>query len=270
MRFPFVRSFVQRWATPYTLLIALLLALALYFGQERVIALAQDISFYAAPTAEKAMRAGEWSMSSREGAYDLPRAARYFEKAAALDPSYPYVYHQLARVEFLEGDLALALLYINRQIRQHGDSAPNSFYMRGLIRGYIGQYGRAALDYAHYLEFDPGNWAAINDYAWVLLKAGKHEQARVAIEKGLADFPDNVWLLNSYATALFEEGRKEDARAVLEKATAHLDSLTHEAWLVAYPGNDPKLAEQGIDALRASIADNMHRIESESATSTLR
>ena len=186
-----------------------------------------------------------------------------------LEPSHPSVHHQLARIAFLRGDFFTALSLIHHQIALHGDNLPNSYYIRGLIEGYAGLYEKAVLDYEHYLTYDPDNWAAINDYAWVLLKDGKAETALTALEHGLEYHPDNAWLLNSKATALFELGRYAEALQAAEAAVRSAQDLGKEEWLVAYPGNDPAIAGEGLASLRNAIRENMHTIESAIATSTV-
>ena len=91
----------------------------------------------------------------------MNRAEIFFQRAVQLDPHLPYVFHQLGRIAFLEGDFNLALSYINTQIDLEGSTTPNSYYMRGLIEGYMGDYTDAETDYVHYLKYDPIDWAAV-------------------------------------------------------------------------------------------------------------
>ena len=221
----------------------------------------EDLSIGLFPSAERYYDIGERHFTSRNpAAYDINRAEHFFRQAADRDFSLPYVYHQLARISFLRGDFPRALAQINAQISMHGDKTPSSYYVRGLILGYMGSYEAAAIDYKKYLESDPNNWAGVNDYAWVLLKAERFSEAAEAIERGLVYFPNNAWLLNSSAIALFEMGEFEKA---FERAKAAVESaalVTEQEWLVAYPGNDPKIAALGIQTLRRSASENMHRI----------
>ena len=143
----------------------------------------------------------------------------------------------------------------------HGNAAPNSYYVRGLIEGYMGSYANAADSYERYLATDPGNWAALNDYAWVLLKSERFEEALKATETGLGYFPDNAWLWNSKAIALFELARYEEARDAVMRASETVGGISEQKWLTAYPGNDPRTAGDGVRTLKDSIAQNMLRIE---------
>jgi len=189
--------------------------------------------------------------------YDVDAAEYYFLLAAERDPEFPYVNHQLARIEFLRGDFLDALILINRELEVHPDPSPSTYYIRGLIEGFAGLYDMSARDYEIYLEADPTNWAAINDYAWVLLKADRSADALLATVRGLSHFPENPWLLNSNAIALYEEGFYEEAHEQALLATRFVMQLREKDWLIAYPGNDPRIAHEGLQALSDSIRRNL-------------
>jgi tetratricopeptide (TPR) repeat protein len=201
--------------------------------------------------------------------YDVDRAEALFARAQKQNSDLEYVDHQLARIAFLRADFNNALGHINRQIQNHGENTPSSYYVRGLIRGFLGQYDAAAKDYEVYLRHNETNWAALNDYAWVLLKAGRHKDALSAAQKGLTYSPDNTWLLNSAAIALFELGKMEEAYTYAKRAAESVASVKEKDWLIAYPGNDPKIAGEGLAALKDSIITNMHRIEEKLQNGTI-
>ncbi len=192
--------------------------------------------------------------------YDIDAAEYYFRLAHARDPKLPYVNHQIARIEFLRGDFSDAFIYINRELEVNPNPSPSTYYIRGLIAGFAGLYDVAAQDYEKYLESDPTNWAALNDYAWVLLKANRPDDALVATTFGLRYFPYNPWLLNSNAIALFETGHLVPALEQVRKASESAMYLEEIDWLIAYPGNDPRIAREGLQALFDSIRENMQRI----------
>ena len=229
----------------------------------------ENLSFAFSPSAERAYEYGETHFNAqRSKEYDLDRAEYFFRKAEKLDPTLLYVHHELARIAFLRGMFETAMAQINLQISMHGDRTPNSYYIRGLIEGYMGNYSDSARDYEHYLQVDPHNWAALNDYAWVLLKAQRFSDAVSVTTRGLADFPDNPWLLNSQATALFELHKYTDALAAAEKASASVASLSETDWLRAYPGNDPQTGAKGLSTFKKAVADNLRVIQSRIASST--
>lgn len=207
--------------------------------------------------AETPYRYGDMRFAALDEAwYDINAAEYYFRTARERDAGLPYVHHQLARIAFLRGDFIGALVLINRELEVNPEPSPSSYYIRGLIEGFAGMYDLAAKDYERYLSSDPTNWAAINDYAWVLLKAGRSHEALDVTIRGLNYFPDNPWLLNSNAIALYEEGHVEAASEQIRLALEAALTLTEEDWLIAYPGNDPRVARDGLNALGDSIRMN--------------
>ncbi len=222
------------------------------------------------PSGEKAYEYGVRHFNAqRSSEYEISAAEYFFDRALTLDPSLLYVHHELARIYFLRGDFFDALMQINTQIAQHGDSTPNSYYMRGLIEGYVGDYEDSAKDYTYFLKFDPYDWAGMNDEAWVLLKAKHFQEAAELTAKGLKYFPQNPWLLNNNAIALYELGEIKEAEAPAEAAAVAAAKLTDADWLHAYPGNDPQVASEGVAQFKAAAAKNIHMIEVALASSTL-
>jgi tetratricopeptide (TPR) repeat protein len=214
------------------------------------------------PSADRAYQYGDEHFSAKDPElYDTQIAAEFFRIAVQLDPKYPYVNHELARLEFLHGNFDMALAYINQQIAIFGTSTPNSYYVRGLIEGYAGDYAAAVRDYGYYLSVDPNNWATANDYAWVLLKAKREKDAAQVTGDALKIHPGNAWLLSTRAIALFEMGDMKEALNTAKEAQAAASNITESQWLVAYPGNDPRVAREGITTLQTSISDNIHKIE---------
>ena len=240
----------------------IVLTLAVYAPSRAFLRTAgESVIYFVAPTAERAYATGARhfdAMNSTE--YDIKRAERYFEKALVLNPKLPYLQHQLARIAFLRGDFATALSRINLELEGNPNPSPSSYYVRGLIEGYIGKYTDAVKDYEVYVKSDPTNWAATNDLAWVLLKANRPKDALAAIDKILPLWPENPWLLNSKTTALFELGRLQEAREAATAASRAVMQITERDWLRAYPGNDPLIAAEGIQSFQSAVIQNMHSI----------
>jgi len=257
-----------------SLLLLVVLILAGIFGWgglwKSYTLLEESVMYNLDPTAVRAFTYGERHFSARNAsAYDIERAAYFFGKAADIDPTYPYLYHELARIAFLKGEFETAMALIDMQIAQMGDKAPNSYYIRALIEGYKGEYAASAKDYEYFLKFYPTNWAAVNDYAWVLLKAGRAREAAETTARALEWFPDNPWLLNTNATALFETREYAKALQAAQKASIAVSKLSEAAWLQAYPGNDPRIANKGITAFKKAVEDNIHSITLALASSTV-
>jgi tetratricopeptide (TPR) repeat protein len=228
------------------------------------------VSVKLAPDAARALAYGQRHFDSSDlGAYSVPVADFFFWEAQRSDTDIPYVFHEIARVAFLRGELDKALIFIDMQIEKHGEKAPSSYYMRGLIQGYRGNYSEAVKDYEQYLALVPPNWAGINDYAWVLLKAGRTIDAARVIADGLLLFPDNPWLLNSYGIALHELGQFDAAYESQLRAGDAAERLRESDWLIAYPGNDPRVAAQGLATLKEAIRTNMHMSYTAGRTATV-
>lgn len=241
----------------------LLLVSALYFSLTvHFRDISQKSTLLISPSAERAYAYGNEKFDAQlPRDYDPEHAQRLYELALQLDPAKPYVRHQLARLEFLKGNFDSALMLIDEEIAMPGGPAsPSSYYVRGLINGFAGNYSEAIHDYETYLRTDPKNWAAINDYAWVMLKAGKQSEALIAVDWGLLYWPQNPWLLNTKAIAHYELGDTEKAFYAIISANEILQSLTAPEWSKANPGNDPLIAQRGVDEFQKSVNTNMHTI----------
>src|SRR3989338_8713867 len=132
-------------------------------------------------------------------AYDIDRAKEYFKEALKIDPEFPGVHYQLARVYFIESNFYDALLEINKEIELHPDFK-RSYYVRGLIYGYTDRLPEAESDFKEFLKWKPDSWAGNNDLAWILFQQGKYAETRDVALAGLAIAPNNLWLLNSMAS----------------------------------------------------------------------
>lgn len=194
-----------------------------------------------------------------------PRAADMLYVAAyLLDAEDPRPLHQRARLAFLKGDFDDALRLINAQIGEHGDTFMASYYIRGLIRGYQKEFGAAEEDFKTFLSWDPENWAALNDLAWVYFAQGEFGEAKQTAERGLRVAPENPWLLTMHAMSRYNLGGTGVAEE-LERALKAAGALTEEAWVRAYPGNDPKIASPGLASLKRVISENTARVNREVA-----
>ena len=222
----------------------------------------EDVAFDLHPSAQLAYTYGEKHFDAQNAnEYDIDRANYFFGQALILDPTMPLVHHELARIAFLRNELQSALTLIDQEIEINPHPSPSSYYMRALIKGYMGDYAGAAQDYETYFTMGPASWGGINDYSWVSLKAGKPQQALTALQWGLKIWPTNPWLLNSEATAYFELGDLPNAKIAALKAQDSVAHLTVAAWLSAYPGNDPLIAPQGIAQFQQAVGANLTKIE---------
>lgn len=211
------------------------------------------------PSAERAYTYGQnYFDVAHRSSYHPKIASWFYEKALRTDRFFPLAHHQLARLAFLRGEYDVALRHINAEIvLPGGPKNPSSWYVRGLIRGFAGEYEGAVHDYKMYLRYDPKNWAAINDYAWVLLKSGDADTALIALDEGLSYHPTNPWLISNRGVALAELGFLEAAKEEGKKARVFAEQLGVEDWNKAYPGNDPTAGEVGLDHFKAAIERNI-------------
>lgn len=195
------------------------------------------------------------------GSYDLDEAERYLYRALEIDPMVPTAWHQLARIDFLRGNLGAALIKENRQLELHGDAFMPAYYIRGLVYAFGGQLEKAEADFLRYLEHEPRSWAANNDLAFIYFKQGNYEATLRYAEAGLSHVAGNPWLLMMKGVALINLGREGEAREPLELALAEAQSLTREDWITAYPGNDPAIAEQGLAEMIGVIEANLALVD---------
>ena len=269
-----MRHFVRRhrnWIPWLTGAGLVLVALAIFLIKNPLIPteIGEDLALLADPRADRAYEYGVKHFDAIDARqYDIDRSEDLFNYTLRLDPSHPYAYHELARIAFLRGDQEHALMLINKEFEVNPKPMPASYYIRALIKGYMGDYLGAADDYETYFKVTSANWAAINDYSWVLLKAGDPADAHHALSWGLAAWPDNPWLLANESIALYELGRVKEADAMVRKAQAAVGRISELGWRIAYPGNDPAIASTGLANFRAAVAGNLETIERATATST--
>lgn len=244
--------------------IIFLLSAIAYLGKPILVKNFEKVVFWANPSADLAFAYGEkYFYASHNREYDVELAKFYFDRALKMDSTLPLVRHELGRIAFLYADFPIALNYLNQEIDLGPTPTPTpaSYYVRALIKGYMGDYKGAAADYEKYFAVTSANWGSINDYSWVLLKAGLPEQALYATQWGLDQWPNNPWLLSSEAIALFELHRYQEAKISVDAALEKIDTLTPEDWLTAYPGNDPRVAEVGLKTFKDAALTNKRKIE---------
>lgn len=191
-----------------------------------------------------------------KGAYDLKKVESYYKKALFLEPSLEGLHYQLARVYFIKNELSLARYEINKELELHPD-LKRSYYVRGLINGYDNNLDGAIEDFTEFLKWSPESWAGHNDLAWIYFKKGNYEKSLATSEEGLKYYAGSVWLLNSKGVALINLGRKEEAKIVLSQALLIAEGMSAEDWGKSYPGNNPDVYIDGLEAMKISIKRNL-------------
>jgi tetratricopeptide (TPR) repeat protein len=188
--------------------------------------------------------------------YDLIAAGRAFQKALSIDFEMTGPRYQLSRIAFIKGDFYGALNFINEEISLRPDFK-RSHYVRGLIYGYAGNLVEAEKDFKEFLAWNETSWAAHNDLAWIYFKQGKFTDVIKTARQGLKWNPGNPWLLTSLGVALLNVGESAEAKIALEQALRGAEELTAADWGKAYPGNDPKTYDIGLEAMRNAIRQNI-------------
>lgn len=197
---------------------------------------------------------GSYHFSS--ASYDIKRATELFLDAIAQDERAPYAHYQLARIYFIGSQFALARTEINKEM-SYNPKNPRNYYMSGLIAGYAKDYDLAIAHFTKFTELVPMSWAGHNDLAWVYFAKGDYANVKRVAERGLAADPNNPWLMNSLGLALMNMGDKEGAKAQFERALRYMKHKTPEAWGRSYPGNDPGIYKEGLNASVSSIEANL-------------
>lgn len=209
---------------------------------------------------------GEYYFNANgEGEYDLQKAREYYTQAIEEDPrGNVSAWYQLGRIDFIEGNLDAALYKFNRQLEYFGLERSNVYYMIGLTYGFRAKqtgsqsdYENAATAFATFVEMVPeAPWPRV-DLAWVYFNQGNYEAMLSPLAEGLTYEPDNAWLHNMYGLALLNTGKREEAHEHFLAAQELAADLTTDDWGKTYPGNDPRLWNQGLTEFRQAIDKNV-------------
>lgn len=200
-----------------------------------------------------------------DGTYDLAKARHYYEESLFDGQRInKLTWHQLGRIDFLEGRFDDAIYKFNTQEKTYGDLIPNVYYMLGLTYGYKARKNNSQEDwlaaeanFQRYLDIEPTSpWGRV-DLSWVYFSQGKFEEMKAVLEEGLKTSPDNPWLLNMYGLALLNTGDKAKAHENFLLAEANAKKLTEAEWGSSYPGNDPGMWGAGLEEFRNLIKHNV-------------
>lgn len=189
--------------------------------------------------------------------YNVALAEFFFNRATnpIVGDVPPYAYHQLSRTHFIQGALNHALFEANRELEMYPDHG-STYYIIGLTLGYLNREEEAIEAFGKYIAYNPESWAARNDRAWLQFRIGDIDGALETIQP-VAIYLDNPWIQNTYGTLLLNQKRYAEAEIAFLNAKNIADQMTEESWGRAYPGNDPRIYELGLNAMRASIDENL-------------
>jgi len=215
-----------------------------------VVCVAGFIIFIQKPATDFSMRRAGYYFNG--GAYDLKKAERWYRTALWLNPSMPAAHYQLSRIYFVEGRTEEALREVNKELKMR-PLFGRAYYMRGLIEGFSKNLDAAEADFKKILELgklseyaeslDQSGWAVYNDLSWVQFQKGEYGDVEKTAREGLEKYPHNPWLLNSWGLGLMNLKKTKEAAAAFDLALKATQKLTVEDTRRAYPGNDPREAE---------------------------
>lgn len=194
--------------------------------------------------------------------YDLPFAEKAFGKARAIDPSVRLAHYMLARIEFVHADFNTALINLDTELSLYPENK-RTLYMRALAYAYRDLPGDLLLaeqDFREFIVWAPREWAGYNDLAFVLAKEKKYLDAAKVLKEGIAKAEDgatNLWLWDALGVMELNLNNPAQAVSALIKAQNYAVVLTEIDWQRAYPGNNPSMAPQGIEAIRRGILKNI-------------
>lgn len=189
--------------------------------------------------------------------YNVKLAQLFFKRASYpnIGQAFPYAHYQLSRTYFIQGRLETSLAEAKKEIEIFPEHV-RTYYILGLTYGYMNRESEAIEAFRKFIEYKPGSWAARNDMAWLQFRVGDIGGALKTIEPVSGD-TNNPWVQNTYGTLLLNDKRYEEAKQAFENAKKSADGLNAESWGQAYPGNDQRIYETGLRAMRASIENNL-------------
>jgi cellulose synthase operon protein C len=135
--------------------------------------------------------------------------------------------------------------FIESHIKEHGGSdSVYAFYATLLINT---DASRAAVIYQQMLSKSPDNIILLNNYAWLLLKNNKPEEALSYAEKALQHAADNANVNDTYGAILVKINRASDAIPYFKKALSlepnYDEAKLNYAEALILTNNKPQAAE---------------------------
>jgi tetratricopeptide (TPR) repeat protein len=153
-----------------------------------------------------------------------------------------------------------ALDEIKKELEIYPDDT-NAYYVLGLIYGFMGRSHEGIDAFSQYIDTHPRTWAGRNDKAWLQFRIGDFEGALATIEPIVTQFPYTPWVQNTYCSLLINTTRYADAKKACIHAKELIDAMTEKDWGHAYPGNDPRIYGEGLEAMNGSINENLKILE---------
>lgn len=194
--------------------------------------------------------------------YNLNLANFLYKQAAypiffTLPPRYAH--HELSRTYFIQGKLNKALDEAKEELRVYPDDT-STYYILGLTLAYMNRTHEAIDAFSSYINTHPGTWAGRNDKAWLQFRIGDIDGALVTLEPVAKTFTYTTWVQNTYCALLIAKKKYEEALEPCTNAKIAVEKMTEKDWGHAYPGNDPRIYSDGLEATKTSINQNIELI----------
>jgi tetratricopeptide (TPR) repeat protein len=202
------------------------------------------------------LKLGDYFFGGATSFYNV-NLAQHFYAYAAYSPvakAPQYAHYQLSRTYFIQGRLQSALFEAQSELALYPDNV-RTYYILGLTYGYMNREQEAVDAFSVFIRAYPHSWAARNDKAWLQFRLGDIEAALATIES-VAQV-QNPWVQNTYGTLLLNLERHAEAKQAFAVAYQQASLMTEAEWGGAYPGNDPRVYELGLQATKQSIKSNL-------------
>ena len=207
-----------------------------------------------------------WALYHRRTQKSNLLAAEMFAKAAELDPQYAAAYVGLGWVdyakvsngwtEFADQALSKSMVFARKALELDAANAPAHALLCN-VYGFQNELDLAIREAEQALALNPNDAYTHGQLGWVLLWAGRIDEAIAALEKSLrldSTTPRNVWL--HLGQAFYLKGQYEQALAMLEKGVVKRPNYVgyHIVMAATY-------AQLGRRKEAASAADKVRRLD---------
>ena len=174
---------------------------------------------------------------------DLNKSIDYYQRALAIDPTYPLPLTGLADAYLLQADYGHASPHesypkakevVTRALSIDKDLGEAHDILCAILTNYEYDFAGAERACKLALGLNPNDDSAHHTYGLLLTKLGRHEEALAEFRRGLDIEPLSLNLNKNYGEALFYARRYEEALAQLNK-TIELDPSYAPAHASLYP-----------------------------------
>jgi tetratricopeptide (TPR) repeat protein len=210
-----------------------------------------------------ALQAGDIFFGKIKPLYNI-RFAHFFYTIAThpliLEKPPRYAHYEFSRVYFIEGNLPESLKEAEKELELYPENTA-TFYILGLTYGYMNRSHDGIDAFSKYINTHPNTWAGRNDKAWLQFRVGDITGALETISPVVNNFYYTPWVQNTYCSLLIANKSYYDAEKVCNHAKTLIVTMNKNDWGHAYPGNDPRVYDTGLKAMKTSINENLLLIQ---------